>query len=389
MKIKKAIILLLTSTLILCTIAGCGTDKAASDTTMRTSEAGMDAEVVEENETGTSIDAVPDTESGTEQIGEGETELTSENATLVEIPPKYELNPDTLVEKEETVYVTASSVNIRIAPSKEAEVETIAGRGDSYTRTAYDDTWSQIEVEGSSFYVVTEYLSTEEPIVTAGVQNPGTGISYNMTAEHIVCIDAGHQGSGNSEQEPIGPGASETKAKVASGTRGVTSGLAEYELTLAVSLKLRDELLARGYGVVMVRETHDVNISNAERASLAKQSGADIFLRIHANGSENSSVSGILTMCPTAANPYCSAIYSSSRSLSDKVLSAMVNATGAASKGVSETDSMSGINWCEIPVSIIEMGFMTNPAEDSNMASDTYQNQLVTGMADGVDAYFR
>ena len=105
-----------------------------------------------------------------------------------------------------------------------------------------------------------------------------------------IAIDPGHQAQGDSEQEPVGPGSDQTKAKVASGTHGDTSGLNEYELNLAVSLKLRDELAARGYEVYMIRETNEVNISNRERAEMAAAAGADILVRIHANGSADTSV---------------------------------------------------------------------------------------------------
>lgn len=216
----------------------------------------------------------------------------------------------------------------------------------------------------------------------------GVGIEHEVNpAAPWIAIDAGHQGKGNYEKEPIGPGASETKAKVSSGTEGTTTKVPEYELTLAVSIRLRDALMAEGYNVLMIRETNDVNISNAERATLANEKGVSAFIRIHADGADSASASGITVLCQTKNNPYCSAFYTGSRNLSDWLSKEMVNATGAKNRGISEVDNMSGINWCKVPVAIVEMGFMTNANEDQLMQTEDYQKKLVTGMVSGIKGF--
>ena len=206
----------------------------------------------------------------------------------------------------------------------------------------------------------------------------------------LIVIDPGHQLHGDDGQEPIGPGAKETKARVTDGTQGTVTGIYEYELNLAVSLLLRDELEARGYRVVLTRETNDVSLSNAERAAIANELQADAFVRVHANGVDDPAVRGIMTICMTAQNPYNSSLYPSSRTLAEALLRSLGEAVACEEnhRTLWETDSMSGINYSLVPVCIVEMGYMSNPEEDRLLADSDYQQKIARGLADGLDAWF-
>lgn len=355
---------------LLLLVTACGAD-AVSEQDSAVSTEDSAAEMASVQSSGQEKEESDKADKSEETAQQGESGKPESDRTEAE----EEENQESVYSEEETETVYAvSRVNVRTAPTTESEVYTVLGVRQTAERIADDGEWSKVLMDGRIYYVASEYLK---------VKPEGNGSANG----YLVVIDAGHQQKGNSEKEPIGPGASETKAKVAGGTSGAASGLKEYELTLQVAQKLEIILQERGYEVIMVRTSHDVNISNSERAAVANEAEADAFIRIHANGSEDSSVNGAMTICQTPSNPYNGGIYKESRLLSDCILDAFAEKTGAKKQRVWETDTMSGINWASVPTTIIEMGYMTNPEEDQNMASEDYQYLMAEGMADGIDRF--
>jgi N-acetylmuramoyl-L-alanine amidase len=162
------------------------------------------------------------------------------------------------------------------------------------------------------------------------------------------------------------------------------TGLPEYKLTLQVSLKLGAALEEEGCTVIYTRTENDVDLSNSERAAIANEAEADAFVRIHADGSTDSSVNGAMTICQTASNPYNGELHDASYELAENILDALVEETGARREKIWETDTMSGINWCTVPATIVEMGYMTNPDEDRKLSDESYQEKIVTGIVNGI-----
>lgn len=212
--------------------------------------------------------------------------------------------------------------------------------------------------------------------------------SSNSVKKKLIAIDAGHQSRPNTALEPIGPGAKIKKPKVSSGTRGIASGVTEYKLNLIIAKKVQKELIRRGYRVYMIRTTNHVNLSNKQRADMANKSGADLFIRIHADSIANSSITGASTLYPSKNNPYVSSLSSSSYSLSKAIIKNYCKKTGIKNRGAITRNDMSGINWCKIPVTIIEMGFLSNRQEDLKMQTKSMQTKMAEGICDGIDDYF-
>lgn len=235
--------------------------------------------------------------------------------------------------------------------------------------------------------VLEKEMQNEEENQTLSENNNNENQNEVVSNNKTIVIDAGHQAKGNNEKEPIGPGASETKAKVTDGATGVSTGQKESELNLKVSQMLEQELTKKGYNVIMTRTEENVNMSNSERAQIANNANATAFIRIHANSADSSSAKGVLTMCQTSQNKYNGNFADKSYSLSKSIVDNVAKATGTQNRGVTRTDDMSGINWCKVPATIVEMGFLSNSDEDKLLADENYQKKIVNGIINGLEEY--
>lgn len=239
-------------------------------------------------------------------------------------------------------------------------------------------------------------VSLEGAVEYTGEAHSGTDIYYvgkagSPNRSRIIVIDAGHQLKGSSALEPNGPDSEIMKAEVSWGATGVYTGQTEYELNLAVALLLRDELIRRGYSVVMIRETNNVQISNMERAGIANKYEAAAYIRIHANSWTDDSMRGAMTISQSASNPYptCAIHYERSHRLSCFVLDEFCEQTGIEKLNKREMDDMTGTNWSRVPTTIVEMGFLSNKSDDTLMATDYFRREAAMGIANGLDAYFQ
>jgi N-acetylmuramoyl-L-alanine amidase len=204
----------------------------------------------------------------------------------------------------------------------------------------------------------------------------------------VVVIDPGHDEKANLDEEPIGPGSRETKIKDGGGATGVATGQREPVFNLAVALRLRALLTAAGVTVVMTRtKTEGASMGNVARARIANRAGADLFLRIHADGSTDRSVRGTHTLVPARIDGWTDDIYDRSRRAGRIVQEALVGRLGSRDRGLNERSDITGFNWADVPAILVEVGFLSNPDEDRLLASPGYRRKTARGLCEGTLRY--
>lgn len=211
--------------------------------------------------------------------------------------------------------------------------------------------------------------------------------SKEKQEKFLVVIDPGHQQKANLNLELIGPGANTQKYKVTDGTTGVVTKKRESVLVLEMAFILKEKLEAKGIQVLMTRTSQDVDISNKERATFANDHKANLFLRLHADGSENPNQSGFAVLTPAEGSPYTKEIYAESLQISQTIVNKMRENHQVKVNGIKFRDDLSGFNWSKVPGVLLELGFMSNHEEDKKLSDPQYVNSLLQSVADSVDEY--
>jgi len=199
----------------------------------------------------------------------------------------------------------------------------------------------------------------------------------------LVCLDPGHGTlpAVGRQTEPIGPGSSVRKVKDGGGAPG------EAPVALAIALRTRALLQRDGYRVAMTRTGPTYAGGNIARAHFCNVRHAALMVRIHADGSSDSSQHGVKTLVPAFHRGWTDDIYAASLRAARRVQAAVVRSTGAKDIGLILRSDLTGFNWADVPAILVECGFMTNPTEGRLLRTRAYQLKVARGLTAGAEAF--
>lgn len=202
-----------------------------------------------------------------------------------------------------------------------------------------------------------------------------------------IVIDPGHSSIGNFEKEPIAPDSNKTKYKDVLGAIGVFTNIPEHKTTVSIGLLLRDKLIDMGYNVVLTKSEVDKSISNIERAQIGNDNNADLVIRIHADSSNDKNVNGASILVPSK-NKYTDNISDISMAYGKKIIDIYTEKLSLKNRGCIYRDDMTGFNWSDVPVVILEMGFLSNMEDDKFISNKNNHDNIADAIAIGIDKCF-
>ncbi len=284
------------------------------------------------------------------------------------------------------IFFNACSQGYSPLPGKERQENDSKNHVASPTRESYPDDQTQSEDSPGK----SEGDTTNSNDAELGGQSEKSALSRAKwpLETKVICIDPGHQSRMERTKVPVAPLASLMMPNFSIGTKGITSGAYEYSITLEVAQKLEQGLKKLGARVILTRNNQDEMVGSEKRAQIGNQANADILISLHCDGIEDPQIYGLSVLYPGDKYIEDQKMLEKSLALSKAILVNTVSAANAKDRGLSQRNTLIVFNYSKIPVTLIEMGFLTNPQEDKLLNSEEYQNKLVKGMINGIQEYF-
>ncbi|BAF58967.1 MAG: SH3 domain-containing protein [Pelotomaculum sp.] len=218
------------------------------------------------------------------------------------------------------------------------------------------------DLSGGVQYVAS--LSGDRKTLTVETYIPDISSSFKGK---VIAVDAGH---GSPDPGAIGP-----------------KGTKEKDITLDVAKKAAKLLESRGAKVVMTRPG-DKETGLYERAGMANKAGADVFVSIHINANHDPALGGTSTYIYSGSSePGQAARVQESRRLANYVQSELLKTLGLRDAGVREAD-FAVLRTTNMPAVLIELAFISNPAEEKLMNTDSFRNKAAEAIVKGIGLYF-
>jgi N-acetylmuramoyl-L-alanine amidase len=255
--------------------------------------------------------------------------------------------------KESFITILYDGTNIRKGSSVQTPVVIRANEGDQFAVKSLKGDWYEILLEnGKTAYIAGWIVSVNGS--APQVEKPGAeGYLKNKT----IVLDPGHGGGD-------------------SGTVGAR-GTLEKELTLRTAILLYDKLRASGANVILTR-TNDTYFSLRSRVSTSQYHSADAFISLHYDSIIDRSVRGMTTYY----------FHSFQRPLAEAVHSSTLDQTKLKDRGARYGD-YHVIRENNQRAILIELGYLSNPTEETTVTSPQYQEMAATGIFNGLAKFFK
>jgi N-acetylmuramoyl-L-alanine amidase len=240
------------------------------------------------------------------------------------------------------VVIRQNGTNIRKTPSTSAGIVATVSKGTTLEKISVDNGWVQVKTKSGEKGYIANWLAT----------TAGKGVSGK-----VIVLDPGHGGVD---------------------TGAVGKNHYEREINLTTANELKTILQNAGAKVIMTRTSNTSRkLELSERVAISHKYKPDVFISIHYNSGGNAT--GIDTFYDTK--------YGNEKELAESIQSEVIKATQMKSRGIKPAEFYV-VKYNEMPSVLVELGFISNPAEEKKIATREYQQKAARGIFNGLNKYF-